>query len=255
MKFTLAANWKMNLGLAETKSFIQEYAAWQLQISQDTKADPIQTIFFPSALSASQFVGANLEFGAQNFWPEADGAYTGEISLTQFKKIGATWALVGHSERRSIQLESASLLLRKMAWAWQHQLNVIYCIGESLEDREKGHTETVLDQQIYQVYRDENKYQWSNNCTVAYEPVWAIGTGKVATPDQVQQTHLYIRNRLTSLGLPSQVPLLYGGSVKPENAGQLSKIPNVDGFLVGGASLKTESFTAIYQAVHQCLLK
>ncbi len=244
MKFLLAANWKMNLSPLEAKSFVESFKKESAQFAN--RAD---FLIFPSALCGAKLEAQGIPFGPQNFWPQEDGAYTGENSLAAWSSIGATWALVGHSERRSLFGEDSSLLKKKIEWALKKNFHVVYCIGESLNDRESGNTFSILEKQLSEVYDSQVSSLWKSHLHIAYEPVWAIGTGKVATPEQVEETHLYIRNWLNAKGLAESTAILYGGSVKPENAGQLSGIPHVNGFLVGGASLKASSFLALAQSL------
>jgi len=184
-----------------------------------------------------------LAAGAQNGYPGEFGAYTGEVSMAQIAAAGAQWVLVGHSERRQYFGESAPFLKDKITDAQHRGLWVMYCIGETLTQRQAGKTFSVLRQQLTETLPET--INWSR-LAIAYEPVWAIGTGIHATPDQAQEAHAFIRSVLAEMGAPAQeIPILYGGSLKPDNAKALFAQPDVDGGLVGGASLQAESFLSI----------
>lgn len=193
-----------------------------------------------SALSDS-----SIEVSAQNCWHEDKGAFTGEVSAAMLKDIGLKWVILGHSERRHVFGESDEIIGKKTAAALKHGLSVILCVGELLEERESGKTENVLKAQMTAATPFIS--DWSR-VVIAYEPVWAIGTGKVATPQQAQEAHVILRQWLSSnvsASVASQTRILYGGSVKPDNCIELSKKPDIDGFLVGGCSLVAEQFVAI----------
>ena len=186
--------------------------------------------------------GQPFEWGAQNCFSEDKGAFTGENSPAQIKELGAGWCLVGHSERRHLFGETDEAIAKKIQRFQQLSLTPLFCVGELLNDREAGKTLEILKTQLANGLSLADK---AKPLVIAYEPVWAIGTGKVAGPDQVREAHAFLREEVSRLGFPASVALLYGGSVKPENAKSLISIPNVDGFLVGGASLEVESFLAI----------
>jgi triosephosphate isomerase (TIM) len=175
---------------------------------------------------------------AQNVHWAAEGAYTGEVSAPMLRELGVAGAIVGHSERRQYFGETDETVARRTAAALEHGLRVIACVGESLEERESGQMELVLRVQVEALADAAGPHE---RLVIAYEPVWAIGTGKTATPEQAQEAHSFIKTLL-------ELPVLYGGSVKPDNAAELLSQPEVDGALVGGASLEVESFTAICQA-------
>ncbi len=185
----------------------------------------------------------NIGLAAQDLFYEDKGAYTGEISPVMLTDIGCSYVIIGHSERRIYFGETDEIVNKKFRAARRHGLEVIFCIGESLSEREAGMTFDVLKRQISEGIRDIS----SDGLIIAYEPVWAIGTGKTATPDQAQEAHESIRKTLSHLyGEPAKgVRILYGGSVTPENADVLMACPDVDGALVGGASLKADSFAGI----------
>jgi triosephosphate isomerase len=239
-----AANWKMNKSPEEARAFFQEFLPL---IPLDKNQD--QILIFPMALCAESvasavhpFHGKNLFWGAQNISSEKEGAFTGENSAWVLKKMGASFALIGHSERRTLFHETNQFLSLKMKMALQQGLTPMLCLGESLQQRDEGITQKVLQTQLEESLRGVPP---SQQVYIAYEPVWAIGTGRVALPEQVRQAHGWIREWLNQHGFSAQTPILYGGSVKPENAKELLIVPDVDGFLVGGASLQAISFAKI----------
>ena len=188
--------------------------------------------------------------GAQNVCDQEAGAFTGEVSAAMLKQCGCRYALVGHSERRSLYLETDQLVAARFAMALASGLIPILCVGETLDEREQGITEAVVARQIDAVI-DVSGIGGIAQAVIAYEPVWAIGTGKVATPDQAQEVHAFIRGKLAQLdvGVAEQVKILYGGSMNPSNAAELLSQDDIDGGLIGGASLKADDFLAIAQAV------
>lgn len=245
MKKIFAANWKMYKTPNEARSFFSEWQKSHFKFNSNNS----EVFFFPTALSAesvSQSIsGLNLNWGVQNAYFEKEGAFTGELSMNHAKEMGAAAVLVGHSERRTLFGETNSMLAKKNSWAQQTGVTPFYCIGETLEERNQEATLKVLDRQLREglvLAKSEDAL------VVAYEPVWAIGTGKVAEAPQIKEAHLYIRSVLDSLGF-TQSQILYGGSVKPETAAELIQIPHVDGFLVGGASLKVDSFQKIIGSI------
>lgn len=250
MRRLLAANWKMHLYAEQAFTLAEGLrAAWE---SPELNAVPV--ILFAPALYLRELrvrlAGSPINLGAQNGYPGEFGAFTGEISMAQLAKAGATWVLVGHSERRQYFGEGSELLRKKLQDAQVRGLSVLYCIGETLAERQAGHTFTCLTTQLHEVLA-EGPIDWSR-FAVAYEPVWAIGTGVHATPDQAQEAHAYVRAQLAQLGAPAErIPILYGGSLKPENAQSLFHQPDIDGGLVGGASLQADSFLAIAHALLQ----
>lgn len=243
-KIICAGNWKLNHGVEATRSFLSGFAE---AVSADDMKD--FALFLP-ALTMSQLSGdsrfSKLNWGAQNIYWETSGAFTGENSPEVLKEMGATHALVGHSERRSLFGETNEDTNKKMLSLASQGLTPVLCLGETLDQRKSGKTLDVICEQLRVGLKDWNADQlfW-----LAYEPVWAIGTGEVATPEQAEEAHAALRKELTSL-LPSvaeSTPILYGGSVKPGNAKELGEKPNVNGFLVGGASLKVDSFVDIWK--------
>ncbi len=236
-KIILAANWKLNKSPNETREFFKSFLAAFV-----TNAHA-EVVFFPSAISleaASQSLrDSPIKFGAQNIYFESQGAFTGENSAAVVKELGGSYALIGHSERRQYFAESNELLGKKIQQALQAKLIPMLCIGETLAERESGKTESVLQSQL-QEGLDLVTVPMSH-LVVAYEPVWAIGTGKIATAEHIRDTHAYIHRTLKGKALEA-TPILYGGSVKAANAAELIQIPHVSGFLVGGASLDVASF-------------
>jgi triosephosphate isomerase len=187
--------------------------------------------------------------GAQNVYPKEEGAFTGEISPEMLKEAGASWVLTGHSERRSILGESDEEVGVKTAFALAQGLNVVLCIGETLTQREAGRLEQVLERQLAAGLADVPPSCPPSRLAVAYEPVWAIGTGKVAGPKEILEAHAMVRKLLSEkAGMSRDVRILYGGSVKPDNASEIIGLDNVEGVLVGGASLQAESFSRIVRA-------
>lgn len=239
MKKLFAANWKLHKTPAETRDFFRAFLP-------QTKTVAAEVVFFPPASSweaAAQSIGssANCFWGGQNVWSQAQGAFTGENSAQVLKELGGRYALVGHSERRSVFREDSSWMADKVAFVQGLGLTPVLCIGETLAERDSGQTNAVNARQLAEGL---SKADVSRPLVVAYEPVWAIGTGRVAQPSQVAEAHAFIRRTLREKSF-AETPILYGGSVKPENAGELLGLPDVNGFLVGGASLDPESFLKI----------
>ncbi|MDX3932062.1 MAG: triose-phosphate isomerase [Stenotrophomonas sp.] len=198
---------------------------------------------------ADDFADTAVAFGAQDVSSNEKGAYTGEVSASMLHEVGARYGLVGHSERRQYHHESSELVARKFAAALHAGLVPVLCVGETLEQREAGHTEVVIASQLAPVLALVGG-QGFENAVVAYEPVWAIGTGRTASKEQAQQVHAFIRGEVAKVDarIADSLTILYGGSVKPDNAAELFAQPDVDGGLVGGASLVAADFLAIAQA-------
>ncbi len=239
----VAGNWKMNCTLAEGRALLEGIKA---KLPKDLPVDvaifPPAVLLFPIAKAVD---GTPITFGAQNCHFEAKGAFTGEISPLMVKDTGAKSVIIGHSERRHIFGEKGDFLKKKVVAALAAGLEVIYCIGETLAEREAGRTEAVLEQQIREVLGSDVSL---DRVVIAYEPVWAIGTGKTATKEQAQEAHAFVRRQIGSLynGRAAEtVRIQYGGSVKADNARELMLQPDVDGVLVGGASLKADDFLGI----------
>ncbi len=191
---------------------------------------------------------ANVSLGAQNMCEHDSGAYTGEIAAEMLKEYSCTYVILGHSERRQLYGETNAMVAAKTVAALNHDLIPIVCIGETLDERESGATDAVVTRQLDAVINEVGAGTFGR-AVIAYEPVWAIGTGKTATPDQAQAVHALLRDRLASVNAAAdKVRILYGGSVKPDNAAALFEQTDIDGGLIGGASLKSDEFVAICQA-------
>ena len=241
----LAANWKMYKTLKEMREFISEF------LPLISECNDRQVIIAPNYICLAEMVklSANspLEVSAQNMFYEDKGAYTGETSPLMLKAVGVKWVILGHSERRHIFKESDEFIAKKVKSAIDHGLNPIFCIGETLEERESGITKAVLKNQLKKGLSLLDVSQFSR-LTVAYEPVWAIGTGKTATLEQIQEAHKIVRDEISSLSRESiaqEMRILYGGSVKPTNVKDIMSLEDVDGALVGGASLEVDNFIKI----------
>jgi triosephosphate isomerase len=221
----IAGNWKMYKGPAETEVFCSAFEP----------PPGVDAVICPPYVSLAAAVASGLEVYAQNVHWADEGAFTGEISARMLGELGVQGAIVGHSERRQYFGETDESVARRTVAALEAGLGVIACVGESEEEREAGQTELVVRLQVESLSDAVGAHE---NLVIAYEPVWAIGTGKTATPEQAQEAHALIKSLL-------DVPVLYGGSVKPDNAEELLSQPDVDGALVGGASLDVDSFTAI----------
>jgi triosephosphate isomerase len=242
MKRILAGNWKMNLGLADARAFLDTLRAVR---------DPfvgLRVVLFPPLTALASLAAERRpedpELGAQNCHMEPKGAFTGEISTEQIRDAGGRCVLVGHSERRRLFGENDTLVRAKLLAAWRAGLVPYLCVGETLAERERHETREVLARQLGRALAETPQRE---PLVVAYEPVWAIGTGVVASPAEVAEAHTWTREELRGAGREEAgpVPVLYGGSVDPKTAGPLSALPEVDGFLVGGASLSPASFLAI----------
>jgi triosephosphate isomerase len=196
--------------------------------------------------------GSKVLLGAQDCYCEKNGAFTGEISFEMLKDLGVKFCLTGHSERRHVIKEPSELVSRKAACVYAAGLTLIHCVGEKLEERDAGQTLAVVQKQVDEL--DPSKITDPNRLVIAYEPVWAIGTGRNATSEQAQEVHAFVRQSLTkkwNKDFADRVRIQYGGSMKPENARELIKMPDVDGGLIGGAALKADSFLAIVAAAAQ----
>ena len=241
----IAGNWKMNTNLASATSLA---AGVQAALGSETGFDVAVFPPFPYLLAVREaLAGSKVILGAQDLCAKPDGAFTGEVSTAMLKDCGCTSVLVGHSERRHTLKDPVELLPAKIQTALAADLQVIYCVGELEAEREANRTNEVLSEQMRHDLAGLEATGVAK-LVVAYEPVWAIGTGKVATPQQAQEAHAYIRGWLeTRFGaaVATLSRILYGGSVKPDNAAEILNLPDVDGVLVGGASLKADGFAAI----------
>lgn len=244
----VAGNWKMNKTLSEAQALVKELTSAASGIRNAARI--VVCVPFPylpaiqSQLAAS---GGRIQAGAQNCSQHEAGAYTGEVSAAMIKSCDVPYVIIGHSERRQYFGEDGALLARKVDQALAHQLTPIFCCGEPLEIREKGTHEALVRKQT-----EESLFHLSADAiqkvVIAYEPVWAIGTGKTATAQQAQDMHAVIRQHISGKygkAVADNIPILYGGSVKPDNAKELFACPDVDGGLVGGASLKSSDFVGI----------
>ncbi|MEN1956712.1 triose-phosphate isomerase [Luteimonas changyuni] len=242
----VAGNWKLNGSRGSAATLLADMAA-------GLPAAGVDIVVLPPATHLEGLVSAwgarGIGFGGQDVSAHADGAYTGEISAAMLADVGARFALVGHSERRQYHAEDSALVARKFAAALAAGLRPILCVGESREDREGGSTESVIAGQLRPVL-DLVGAEGFETAVVAYEPVWAIGTGLTATPQQAQEVHAFIRSEVAARGatIGNSLPILYGGSVKPANAAELFAMADVDGGLIGGASLVATDFMAIVAA-------
>jgi len=246
----IAGNWKMNLNGSQAKSLA---SALSERLTNNKNAKMVDVAVFPPfvylAAVAESLTSKNIDFGAQNAYYEANGAYTGEISVEMLKDLGCRYVLVGHSERRHVIGESDQLINKKLLACLAGGLEVILCIGELLEERDNNQTEAVIERHLCEGLAGVGKEQMGQ-ITIAYEPVWAIGTGRTATPSQAQEAHSFARKILTDIfdeNIAMATRIQYGGSVKPGNAAELMRQPDVDGALVGGASLKVDDFMGIIQ--------
>lgn len=242
----VAGNWKMH----GTRSGAAELIEAVLGAIGDGKAEcAVCPPFVYLADAARLLRGSAVQLGAQDVCAEAQGAYTGEVSAAMLRDVGCHFALVGHSERRALYGEDDALVARKFAAAQSQQLVPILCVGESLAEREANRTHEVVARQLDAVLELVGAAAF-DRAVVAYEPVWAIGTGRTATPQQAQDVHAFIRGRLASKDakISGQLRILYGGSVKAGNAAEIFGQPDVDGGLIGGASLKADEFAAIVVA-------
>ena len=245
----VAGNWKMNASRAASAALL---ASLKREVSGREKAEvAVCPPFLYIPLAAEALAGSAITWGGQNLDAHAAGAYTGEVSGPMLKDYGCTYAIVGHSERRALYGESDVLVAEKYAAAQSAGLVPILCVGETLAEREAGQTESVVARQLDAVLA-KNGIASLVNAVLAYEPVWAIGTGKTATSQQAQDVHAFIRARLTQQnpGVAKGLRILYGGSVKGSNAKELFAQPDVDGGLIGGASLQAEDFLAIVRAAN-----
>lgn len=245
-KTVIAGNWKMNNDLKESEKLIVELN--NLLQNEKPNCDVIVCPPYTSLSEAYKLLkGSQIKLGAQNMHFEENGAFTGEVSALMLKSVGCEYVILGHSERRHIFGESNEMINKKIKKALSAGLKPIFCVGELLEERERGTTNDVVKKQILkglaEISADEMK-----NIIVAYEPVWAIGTGKTASPAQAQEVHEFIRDLVEitySLEVANDLVIQYGGSVKPDNAKELISQKDIDGALVGGACLKADSFMGI----------
>jgi triosephosphate isomerase len=245
-KTIIAGNWKMNASKASVKSLIDGI----LSGMEGVNSEVLVCVPFPYMSQVESLIeGSNLKLGAQNININSSGAFTGEVSADMIKDFGAKYVIAGHSERRSLYGETSSVVAEKTKAAIDAGLSPLLCVGESLEQREAGKTETVVAEQINAVIELVGIESF-DSIIIAYEPVWAIGTGMTATPEQAQAVHFFIRNLLgeSSENIAQKTPILYGGSMNAGNAVELISCPDIDGGLIGGAALKAEDFLQICKA-------
>ncbi|PRX53925.1 triose-phosphate isomerase [Flagellimonas meridianipacifica] len=244
----VAGNWKMNKTMSETEVLLSELSAKV----PDTHAQVIVAPTFVNLVSAKNSLeSSTIQVAAQNMHFADNGAFTGEISADMLLDIGLDTVILGHSERRSLFGEDDALLAKKMNTAIEKGMTAIFCFGEELDDRKSGNHFSVVENQLKEALFHLEEKAWSQ-IVLAYEPVWAIGTGETASPEQAQEMHAFIRKTIAEAyndGIANNVSILYGGSVKPGNAADIFSKPDVDGGLIGGASLKADDFIAIIKAI------
>lgn len=240
----IAGNWKMNGSSSSIETLINGLKDGLSEVTNADMAVCPPSIYLP--LVKDLIGDAAIALGSQNVCDQESGAFTGEIAPSMLKEFNCQYALVGHSERRSLYSESDELVASRFAMARNSGLTPVLCIGETLEEREAGITEQVVSRQLDAVI-DTQGIEAIADSVIAYEPVWAIGTGKTASPEQAQEVHAYIRNKLSALdvAVAEKVQILYGGSMNAANAKELLSQPDIDGGLIGGASLKPADFLAI----------
>ncbi len=245
----VAGNWKMNKNAEETEDLLNDLID-KLPTDKEVRIIVAPTfVNLSSAVEHLQFT--NIDVAAQNMHQAESGAYTGEISADMLKSIGVNTVILGHSERRSYFHETDAMLAFKVDTALKHEMNVIFCFGEELKDRQSGNHFNLVENQLRDGLFHIEKSAWEN-IVLAYEPVWAIGTGETASPEQAQEMHEFIRETVRkSFGsdVAEGVSILYGGSVKPENAKEIFSKPDVDGGLIGGAALKAVDFAGIVAGI------
>ncbi|PWA04395.1 triose-phosphate isomerase [Flavobacterium psychrotolerans] len=245
----VAGNWKMHKNAEETEDLLNDL------IDKLPNDKDVEIIVAPTFINLSSAVGhlefTNIQVAAQNMYQAESGAYTGEISADMLKSIGVNTVILGHSERRAIFHETDALIANKVDTALKHEMRVIFCFGEELKDRQNQQHFNVVENQLRDGLFHIEKSAWSN-IVLAYEPVWAIGTGETASPEQAQEMHEFIRETVRKAfgsDIAEDVSILYGGSVKPDNAQEIFSKPDVDGGLIGGAALKADDFAAIVNAI------
>ena len=246
-KQIVAGNWKMNNDYVDSEILVSKLLG---QYKHSNTEVIIAPPFTNLLASINALKGSSIKVAAQNMHFAESGAYTGEVSAAMLKSIGVETVILGHSERRAYFNESDDLLAKKVDTALAHEMRVIFCFGEELKDRKSGNENSVVESQIKKALFHLPEAAWSQ-IVLAYEPVWAIGTGETATPDQAQEMHAFIRKILANAyaqSLADSVSILYGGSVKSSNAEEIFSKTDVDGGLIGGAALDAEHFTAIVNA-------
>ena len=244
----IAGNWKMNGSLASTRALLNAVC-----VEAQTVAETVEVALLPPFVylpeAAARLADSPVRWGAQNVSEQQSGAYTGEVSAAMLTDFGCHYVLVGHSERRALYGETDALVAAKFAAAQTQNLQPILCVGETLDERDQDQTLTVVDRQLNAVLQHSGVASLQQ-AVIAYEPVWAIGTGRTATPEQAQEVHAHIRSIIAQhdATIADSIRILYGGSVKGSNASTLLAMTDIDGGLVGGASLDANDFSAIIQA-------
>ncbi len=244
----IAGNWKMNKNLGQTNALLKELAAKLPNSHAEVMVAPT---FVNLTQAVANLENAGIEVIAQNMHFAKSGAYTGEISADMLLDIGIKTVIIGHSERRAYFGETDEILAKKTISALEKNMRVVFCFGEELEDRKSGNHFNIVKNQLVNGLFNLKPEAWSN-IVLAYEPVWAIGTGETASPEQAQEMHAFIRKTITeeyNAAIADTVTILYGGSVKPGNAEEIFSKPDVDGGLIGGASLVADDFVAIIKAI------
>jgi triosephosphate isomerase len=246
----VAGNWKMNGARAGVGELLDGVKAGMGEVRTAEVAVCPPFVFIPEA--ASRLQGTAIAWGGQNLSTHASGAYTGEVAASMLTDFGCKYVIVGHSERRTLYGEDDAVVAEKFEVARKAGLVPIFCVGETLEEREANATETVVARQLDAVLERFGAQALSAG-VIAYEPVWAIGTGRTATPEQAQDVHAFIRGRVAAKDavVAAGIRILYGGSMKPDNAAELMAKPDIDGGLIGGASLKASDFLAICRAANR----
>ncbi len=246
----IAGNWKMYKTIPEALNLVKQLRG-KMELKPPRRTKVIVCPPFTALSPVHEALqGSKIGLGAQNIFWEEEGAYTGEVSAAMVKSAGAKYVIIGHSERRRYFNEEEAIINKKIKIALRNNLKVIHCIGETLEEREQGLTKDVVSNQVEWDLKDLSPEDLKN-IIIAYEPVWAIGTGKTATPEEAEDVHSFLRDILDALfktGSGAAMTILYGGSVKPENAERLLSKPDIDGALVGGACLQADSFFKIIEA-------
>lgn len=245
----VAGNWKMNKNAEQTEDLLNALID---KLPQDKAVEIIVAPTFINLASAVEHLQfTNIGVAAQNMHQDESGAFTGEISADMLKSIGVNTVILGHSERRAIFHETDAIIAAKVDKALQHHMRVIFCFGEELKDRQNNQHFNVVENQLRDGLFHLDKWAWES-IVLAYEPVWAIGTGETASPEQAQEMHEFIRETIRKAygsDIANDVSILYGGSVKPDNAKEIFSKADVDGGLIGGAALKAEDFAAIVNAI------
>ena len=246
----IAANWKMYKNASEALETAQQLVKLVAKLPESTEVAVFPPFTAIHAVAQAFSGQAGFSVGGQDVYFAKEGAFTGEISPQMLMDAGCNYVLTGHSERRHVLGESSELVGKKTVFALEQGLRVILCVGESLKQREAGELADVLHLQLLQGLKGVPQNTQASDIVIAYEPVWAIGTGKVAGPAEIEQAHALVRKYIKEF-LPAEsqkVRILYGGSVKPENSGEIKMLDNVDGLLVGGASLQADPFSKIIMA-------